>query len=157
MRLLLKQRKTHNTATMEQTANIQNKKQLPKPNNIITVPYEAGDISFYKWWCILLKPFISLTNKEIEVVANFLYQRNELSKSISDQGMLDTMVMSDRTKNKIIEACNITKSHFYVIMNNLRKSKVIVKNVLNPRLIPNSRKEDNGVFQLLILFKETAA
>lgn len=38
-------------------------------------------------------------------------------------------------------------------MSNLRKNKVIIGNNINPRLIPNIRKDDNGCFQLLILFK----
>lgn len=131
-------------------------RKLPKPNNIVTIPYALGGIDFYEWWCRLLRPFIPLTNKEINVVANFLYQRNELSKSISDPTILDTMVMSEEVKSKIIKASKITKQHFYVIMSNLRKSNVIVGNVLNPRLIPNQREEDNGVFQLLVLFKGNA-
>lgn len=65
------------------------------------------------------------------------------------------MVMSEMTKNKVIEECGITQSHFYVVMGNLRKNKVIEGNTLNPKLIPNIRKDDNGCFQLLILFKET--
>lgn len=126
---------------------------LPKPNNIVPVPTSMG-IEFFKWWCIFLRPFINLTNREVDVIANFLNQRWELSKSISDPAILDTMVMSESTKSKVIEKCNITQQHFYVVMSNLRKNKVIVNNVINPRLIPNIRKDDNGCFQLLILFKD---
>jgi len=39
-------------------------------------------------------------------------------------------------------------------MSNLRKDKVIVDNVINPRLLPNIRKDENGMFQLLVLFKQ---
>jgi hypothetical protein len=39
-------------------------------------------------------------------------------------------------------------------MSNLRKSKVIDKNKINPRLIPNIRQTDGGYFQLMILFKK---
>lgn len=105
----------------------------------------------------MLRPFINLTNKEIDVVASFLHQRYELSKSITDPTILDTMVMSNDTKLRVIEECKITQQHFYVIMSNFRKNKVIVGNVLNPKLIPNIREDDNGVFQLLILFKNNAA
>lgn len=64
------------------------------------------------------------------------------------------MVMSESTREKVIAECNITQQHFYVVMSNLRKNKVIVNNTINPRLIPNIRKDDNGCFQLLILFKD---
>lgn len=130
------------------------KRQGPrKPNNIVTVP-TSSDMEFFKRWCIFLRPFINLTNREIDIIAAFLKQRYELSKNISDPAILDTMVMSESTKNKVIEECNITQQHFYVVMSNLRKNKVIVDNIINPRLIPNIRKDDNGCFQLLILFKE---
>lgn len=127
---------------------------LHKPNNIVTVPVQSDTSSFFKWWCVFLRPFINLTNREIDVIAEFLRQRWELSKAISDPAILDTMVMSDDTKRKVIDACNITQQHFYVVMSNLRKNKVIVGNIINPRLIPNIRQDDNGCFQLLILFKE---
>lgn len=126
---------------------------LPKPNNIVTVPTSIG-LEFFKWWCIFLRPFINLTNREIDVIASFLKQRWELSKNISDPSILDTMLMSEATKSKVIEECNITQQHFYVVMSNLRKNNVIVNNTINPRLVPNVRKDDNGCFQLLILFKD---
>lgn len=126
---------------------------LPKPNNIMTIPTSIG-IEFFKWWCIFLRPFIKLTNREIDVIASFLKQRWELSKNISDPAILDTMVMSEATKNRVIEECGITQQHFYVVMSNLRKNEVIVDNTINPRLVPNIRKDDNGCFQLLILFKD---
>lgn len=137
--------------------NVTNKKEgnkkLPKPNNIVTVPTSLG-AEFFKWWCIFLRPFINLTNREIDVVSSFLKQRWELSKHISDPTILDKMVMSEDTKMKVQEECKITSQHLYVVMSNLRKNKVIINNTLNPRLIPNVRPTDNGVFQLLILFKD---
>lgn len=88
------------------------------------------------------------------MIASFLNQRWELSKNISDPAILDTLLMSEAVKSKVIQECNITQQHFYVVMSNLRKNKVITGNTINPRLIPNIRKDDNGCFQLLILFKE---
>ena len=102
-----------------------------------------------------MRPFINLTNREVDVVAGFLQQRWELSKHISDPAIIDTMLMTEDSKNKIIERCKITQQHFYVVMSNLRKNKVFVDGVINPRLVPNIREDDNGCFQLLILFKDT--
>ena len=87
-------------------------------------------------------------------MAEFLRQRWELSKVISDPAVLDTMVMNDNTKRKVMEACHITQQHFYVVMSNLRKNKVIVNDIINSRLIPNIKEDDNGCFQLLIMFKK---
>ena len=123
------------------------------PNNVFTIPTTPG-INFFKWWCVFCKPFINLTNRERDIIASFLNQRGELSKNISDPTILDTMVMSETIKNRVIKECNITQQHFYVVMSNLRKNKVIVNDKINSRLIPNIREDDNGCFQLLILFKE---
>ena len=127
--------------------------RLPKPNNSITVPTKLST-DFFRQWCIFLRPLIYLTERETDVIASFLKHRWELSQSISDPAILDTMVMSKTTTKKVMEDCNLNMKHFYVVMSNLRKSKVIVNNVINPRFIPNIRKDDNGYFQLLILFKE---
>lgn len=136
------------------TIALQERKQsLPKPNNIVTVPTSI-DLEFFKWWCIFLRPFIKLTNREVDVIASFLKQRWELSKSTSDPTIIDTMLMSEATKAKVLEECGITQQHFYVVMSNLRKNGVITNNTINPRLVPNIRKDDNGCFQLLILFKD---
>lgn len=126
---------------------------LPKPNNVIPIKVTMG-LEFFKWWCLFLKPFINLTPRERDVIASFLNQRWELSKKTSDPAILDAMVMSNDTKSKVIAECGISQAHFYVVMSNLRKNKIIVNNVINPRLIPNIRKDDNGFFQLLVLFKD---
>lgn len=130
-------------------------RRLHKPNNVVVVPVD-GSLSFFKWWCVFQRPIINLTDREIDVVSELLRQRWELSKVISDPAVLDTMVMSDNTKRKVMESCGITQQHLYVILSNLRKSKVIVNNTINPRLVPNMRQDDNGCFQLLILFKDGA-
>ncbi len=124
-----------------------------KPNNIVTVPTTL-DTGFFKWWCVFLRPFVKLTDREIDVMSSFLKQRYELSKHITDPAILDEMVMSENTRKKVMEECKITLQHFYVVMSNLRKNKVITGNIINPRLIPNIRQDDNGFFQLLVLFKD---
>ena len=138
----------------ESTNNKNNGFHLPKHNNVIPIKVTMG-LDFFKWWCLFLKPFINLTPRERDVIASFLNQRWELSKKTSDPAILDTMVMSNDTKSKVIAECGITQAHFYVVMSNLRKNKIIVNNVINPRLIPNIRKDDNGYFQLLVLFKDS--
>lgn len=129
-------------------------RRLPKPNNVISVPHGLNT-GFFKWWCIFLKPFVSLTPKEIDVVAAFLKQRYELSKIISDDAIIDEQLMGEKSRNKVLEECGISKQHFYVIMSNLRKNHVITESGINPRLIPNIREDDNGIFQLLVIFRDS--
>lgn len=124
-----------------------------KPNNLIRVPTEVGTDDFFKKWCVFLRPFVSLTDREIDVVASLLRQRYELSNAISDQALLDSMMMSDSIKKKTMRECGMTSQYFYVVMSSLRKNKIITESGINPRLIPNIRKDESGAFQLLILFK----
>lgn len=124
-----------------------------KPNNCLNI-VPTPDKNFFKWWCTLLRPFVALTPREIDVMASFLKQRFELAEVISDPAILDSQLMSNDTKEKVIAECDITLQHFYVVMSNLRKNHVITDAGINPKLIPNLRKDDNGLFQLLILIKE---
>lgn len=121
-----------------------------KANNIIRIPTSLEG-KFFRYWFEFLKPFHNLTEREIDVIALFVQKRYELSKVISDNKILDNVVMSEDIKAKIRTELGITLSHFQVIMGKLRKSKVIVDNRINPKFIPNIY-EDKGSFQLLLLF-----
>ena len=85
-------------------------------------------------------------------MAAFLKQRYELSKVVSDQDILNKLTMSDDTKKKIREECNISQAHFQVIMTKLKKSKMIENGNINPRFIPRIKDETKG-FQLLLTFE----
>lgn len=127
--------------------------KLSKPENLVMIKTKL-DTEFFRWWCTFLRPLINLTNREIDVISCFLKYRYELSKSITDQAILDTMVMSNDTKKKVMEECKITQEHFYVVMSNLKKQGIIVDDKIVPRLIPNINVDnDTGYIQLLILFK----
>lgn len=130
------------------TEELQKLRELYKPNNAFNIPVTTP-LEFFKWWCIFLRPFIPLTDRETDVVASFLKQRWELSKSISDPAILDAMMMNSDTLNKVVEECKITKQHFYVVMSSLKKKNVINGHI-NPKLIPNTK--DHGTFKLTILF-----
>ena len=125
-------------------------KEKYKPNNAFNVPV-ANILDFFKWWCVFLRPFMPLTERETDVVASLLKQRWELSKIIKDPSILDTMTMSSDTLDKVVKECRITKQHFYVVMSSLKK-KGVIDGHINPRLIPNMKEE--GTFKLTILFKE---
>ena len=119
-------------------------------NNIIRIPTSLNG-KFFRYWFMFLEPFHHLTEREIDVITSFVKQRFELSKVIKDDNILDKVTMSEDTKKKVREECNITLPHFQVIMGKLRKSKVLIDNKINPRFIPNI-SEDADSFQLLLLF-----
>ena len=121
------------------------------PNNIIRMPCSLSN-NFFRYWFMFLEPYHKLTDREIDVITSFVKQRYELSKVIKDNDILDKVTMSEDTKKKVREECNITLPHFQVIMGKLRKNKVIVDGKINPRFIPNI-DEETGIFQLLLLFE----
>lgn len=123
---------------------------MNKPNNIVKVPATIG-IDLFKKWFIFLKPFHGLTDREIDIIACFAKERYELSKAISDEALLDKVVMNDDTKRKVREECKVTLPHFQVIMSKLKKEKVIVDNKLNPHYIPNFKPGDT-TFSVLFFY-----
>lgn len=124
-----------------------------KPNNMLIIN-SGPESGFFRWWCIYMLPMVKMTPKEIDVVSNLLYQRWELSKVITDPAVLDSQLMSNDTLAKVIKACKITRQHFYVLMSNLRKNKIVSKTGINPRLLPNIPSDSDGTFQFLVLFKD---
>ena len=122
-----------------------------KVNNVIVLSQSPLGDEFFKYWFIFLRPLHHLTDREIDVIASFTKHRYELSKVITDSSLLDTVLMSEETKRKVREDCNITLAHFQVIMGKLRKNKVIIDNKINPKLIPNI-SEDSKSLQLLVIF-----
>ncbi len=121
------------------------------PNNIIRMPCSLSN-NFFRYWFMFLEPYHKLTDREIDVITSFVKHRYELSKVIKDNDILDKVTMSEDTKRKVREECNITLPHFQVIMGKLRKNKVIIDGKINPKFIPNI-KEETGTFQLLFLFE----
>lgn len=117
---------------------------------VIRIPTNLND--FFKCWFIFLSPLHNLTNRELDVAAEFLKKRYELSKSIiNNDDLLESTLMNETTKREIRESCNLSATHFQVIMGKLRKARIIENNRINPKYIPNL-KEDKGVIQLVILF-----
>ena len=119
-------------------------------NNVIRIPASL-DKDFFKYWFLFLKPFHNLTDREMDVISSFTKQRYELSKVIKDDNILDKVVMSEDTKQKVREECDVSLPHFQVVMGKLRKAKVIVDGKINPKFIPRL-EEDGDSFKLLLLF-----
>lgn len=122
---------------------------MMKPDNVIIVPASL-DGSFFKRWLDFLRPFHNLTNKEVDVLASFIKHRHELSKVVTDLDILDKVTMSNETRKKVMDDCNITQAHFQVIMTKLRKSNIIDNDRINSKYIPRINNESQ--FNLLISF-----
>lgn len=119
-------------------------------DSIVRIPCKV-DGKFFRYWFEFLTPFHNLTEREMDVITSFVKQRYELSKVIKDNEILDKVTMSEDTKKKVREECDISLPHFQVIMGKLRKNKVFIDGKINPRYIP-SVDEENGSFKMMLLF-----
>lgn len=121
-----------------------------KPNSVIAIKSSLNG-NFFRIWLEFLRPFHKLTERETDVLAALIKQRYELSKVVSDKDILNRLLMSEDTKRKIREECNISQVYFQVIMTKLKKNKIISDGLINPRFIPRV-ENDSKSFQLLLSF-----
>lgn len=151
----LRKMKNHRRTSMEGTQAKEEKWSWlnHKPDNMVRIE-GSPDKNFFKWWCIIMLPFIKLTPREIDLVSCFLKERHELSKKILDPVLLDNQLMSKETRQKMIDECGITLEYFHVLKSSLQSKGVITESGLNPNVIPRVSKDNNGYCQLLFLFKD---
>lgn len=121
-----------------------------KVNSIIRLPSKL-DYTFFRTWIEFMRPFHHLTEREMEVVASFIKQRYELSKMITDNQLLDKVLMNEDTKRKIREECEISLQHFQVIMGKLKKRNVIINGKINNKFIPRI-SNDETQYKLMLVF-----
>lgn len=122
-------------------------------NNIVRIPCKL-DNKFFRYWFEFLEPFHHLTEREMDVITSLVKHRYELSKVISDSEILDKVTMSDDTKRKVMQECDITLPYLQVILGRLKKNRVIIDGKINPKYIPNVIEEE-GSFKLMLLFEFT--
>lgn len=122
-----------------------------KVNGVISIPTSING-SFFRYWLEFLTPFHRLTPREKDIATSFIKQRYLLSKAIKDEALLDKITMSEETKRKVMQECNIAPSHFQIIIGKLRKAKFIVDNKINPKFIPKNLHDNDSSFQLLLYF-----
>ena len=108
---------------------------LGKINNVIALSQTPLGNDFFKYWFIFLRPLHHLTDREIDIISALTRHRYELSKKISDDKILDNVLMGEDIKKQIVEECGITTAHYQVILGKLRKNKVVIGNSINPKLI----------------------
>lgn len=120
-------------------------------NNVIRIPTSLSG-RFFRIWLEYLTPLHKLTNREKDVLAAFLKARFELSNSITDETLLDKVLMSDDIKAKVKAECGVSDAFFQVIIGKLRKIGIITKGKISPIFIPKSLSKDDTSFQFLLYF-----
>jgi hypothetical protein len=108
--------------------------------------------SIFRFWLEFLKPYHKLRAKEIEALSLMLYYRYELSREIKDPDMVNMVLFSTQTRNKIREDLGgMGQKVFNNLLTSLRKKSIISKdNKINHVLIP-SMSEDG--FKLIFHFE----
>lgn len=120
-----------------------------KPTNILKIKSSDYDELFLNWF-LILKPLHNLSNKECILASKLYKYRDELKGVILDKEILDTTILSDTYRKKIIEEMEITMIHLQVLLTSLRKKNVIIDNRLNPKFIPHIKDSE---LSLLIRFE----
>lgn len=102
---------------------------------ILRVPVNYRDL--FRFWVEFTKPFHGLTDSEAAILASFLYHRQELSKVIKDNNILDSTLMGDEMRKQVRGDCGVSLTHFHVIMGKLRKKGVLSDGKITRKLIPD--------------------
>ena len=105
----------------------------------------SPDGDFFRAWVEFFKPVHKLTNREMDVLAEFLKVRYNLSKEIINSDRLDRVLMSEETKREIRRTCGIKTKHFQIIMSKFRKNGVIRDGKIHLNLIPTITDEGVGL------------
>lgn len=119
-------------------------------NNVIRVPTSIDN--FFRVWVEFFTPKHSLSNREKDIFAAFLKKRFYLSQSITDQQLLDSVLMNEETKAEIKRECGVSDAFFSGILGKLRKANVIRNNVIDPIFIPKNLKPDDKYFKFMVLY-----
>lgn len=141
---------------MEILRFLQKVPQKSKPDNWIQIMAKDCNIVgltiqrdlFFRFWVELLKPMTKLADKESDIFAAFLQQRYELSRVISDESLLDEILMGNDSRQKIREKFNMSSSYLNVVIGILKKRNLIVDGKINKKYVPDLTPDFNS-FRLI--------
>lgn len=122
-----------------------------KPTNCLIIPCKK---SFYKKWLEFLAPIHGLANKEMDIAAYMLDMRKEISKTVTDDSLVDSILFSTEKRKEIMKQFGMKLTYFNTVLNKLRKCKFVVNNKINPKLIPKFGPNQKKC-QLLIVFNDS--
>lgn len=110
---------------------------MAKGSAVIVI--DSDKIDFYKNYLQFMKPvspISKLRNKQLEVLAMFLYERGEISKKVTDQSLIPKILFAPDTRNRIIELANISNVNYYGMTSIFKKLGIIKDGDISKRIIP---------------------
>ena len=108
--------------------------------------------SFFYYWLQFTAPLHKLQKKEMKILATILHKRYELTKVITDDGLVDSFLFSKETRDQMLEESGESRNNFQVVLSNFRKQGIVLPgNKLNKKFIPNITRNSNR-FDFMIIF-----
>lgn len=112
-----------------------------------------------KLWLQFINPAFHLSKKEILLLGHLITSFIEISKSQPDEWIANKLLFSTESRKAIKEKMKIKNNYFDVLLNRLKKQKVVLesgeydnrKMRLNKKVIPKS--DADGNINLLVLFR----
>ncbi len=87
----------------------------------------SPDGDFFRTYVDFLQPLHELTKREMDVLALYLQERYNLSKTIYDEENLNRRLMQDDIRVKVREAVGIKPRHLNVILSKFRKKGILIR------------------------------
>ena len=133
-----------------------------KVNKILAVDCYGEENDFFIKWMEYLAPKHHLTKTEQRYLAACLRQRYQLSKSITDEELLDETTLNDTYRAKIKQELGMSTQQIQNIIAKLKKLKILIPRnhpfserlsyyKISPSFIPDY--DDSKEFLLLLVFK----
>lgn len=101
----------------------ENSQKKALADGLVIIPTTSNN--FLRSWLELMKPFHHLAPREMDFAAILLAKRYEISKSVSNQNMIDKLLFEEEMRNSIMEEAGVTKAHMQVILRKLRESGLL--------------------------------
>ena len=99
------------------------------------------DLEFFKYWVDIMSPVHHLSPRDMELTASLLYRRYKLSKVISNDEVLDAVLLGTEERKQLRDEFWLSQQNFQVILSKLRAKKIIIDDRINSKFIPNIKDD----------------
>ena len=120
-------------------------------DSVIRIPC-TDKRTFMKFFLTFLTPLHKLTPSVVNLAAEIIYQRFELSKVITNNDVLeDYLLTNDKIRNEVITNCGLSVSNYHVGISKLKKAGFFINGKINPKFLPKITTESSS-YSLMLLF-----
>lgn len=102
--------------------------------NATTIPNR--DEEFFRAWLEVMRPLHNLANKEMDFAAAFLKKRYELTKTMTDNRLIDRVLFDVDTKKAVAESVGMSYSYMQYVFKKMRECGMIIGKSVSPKFLP---------------------